>query len=273
MTTMMDSLTLVNRIIPVLLLSDGVLVKTKRFKRPSYIGDAVNTVRIFNELEVDEIIFLDIGVTARGERIQYDVLGSVSEQCFMPLAYGGGVRSRDEARRILSMGFEKVVVNTAAHKTPGIIEDLATEFGSQAVVGVIDTKKDWRGQYRVFHTSGRESTKWAPHDWARELCNRGAGELIVTDIGREGMWSGLNLELTRQIVDAVDVPVIAHGGAGGISHIAEAILVGKAHAVGVGSMVVYQKKDMGVLVNFPDQRKLFEAIKSPVTDMTRNYRQ
>lgn len=239
------------RVIPVLLLRNESLVKTTRFGRFRYIGDPANTVRIFNELEVDELMFLDITATREGRGPNLTVLREVADECFMPLGYGGGVRSLDDAKAIFDTGFEKVALNAAALADPALITRIADRYGSQAVVVSIDVRANLWGTSRVYEHQRRRTTLRSPVEWAREAEARGAGEILLTDVNREGGWSGFNLPLVRQVADAVSIPVIAHGGARDLSDIGAAVHEGHASAIALGSMVVFQKKDMGVLVNFP----------------------
>lgn len=251
---------LLPRVIPILLLSGTGLVKTRRFRRPAYVGDPCNTVRIFNELEVDELVFMDIRATPESRTPDLALLEEVASECFMPLAYGGGVRSLDQARAILNLGFEKVVVNTAAVEDPDLIRRLADCFGSQAVVVSIDVKKDLFGRRRVVTAGGRRRTGLDPLAWAQRAEACGAGELVLTSVDREGTWGGLDNDLIRSVVDGVELPVIAHGGGGSVEHIRTCLLEARPSAVGLGSMVVYQGHGMGVLVNFPDRVSLAAAL-------------
>jgi cyclase len=249
------------RIIPCLLLRDASLVKTVRFSTFDYIGDPANTCRIFNELEVDELTFLDITASREQREPNDDVLQEIADECFMPLAYGGGIRSVKTAERILRIGFEKIILNTHPFADPAIITDLARAFGSQSVIAAIDVKKNLFGTYQVCARSGTENRKRHPVVWARELESRGAGEILLTSIDREGTWKGFDIELTAQVAAAVSIPVIAHGGAGTVAHIGEVVKKGLASAVALGSMVVYQGKDRGVLVNFPDAEELAAVLR------------
>ncbi len=247
------------RVIPCLLLKGGSLVKTVRFRRPAYIGDPVNTVRIFNELEVDELAFLDIDASVEGRAPEFDQLQRIADECFMPLAYGGGIRDMAAAERILQMGFEKVIVNSAALDDPGLVTQLAQRFGSQAVIASIDVKRDLFGRQRVVSRSARRTHALDPRQWAVELEHRGAGEILLTSVDREGTWEGFDVALTAEVAGAVSVPLIAHGGAGSVDHIRSAVHEGRASAVALGSLVVYQSRGMGVLVSFPDRAALARA--------------
>lgn len=244
------------RIIPALLLRNESLVKTVRFGRFTYVGDPCNTVRIFNELEVDELLFLDITATREGRSPNLKVLADIANECFMPVAYGGGVRSIEEAKAIFQVGFEKIVINSYALENPTIVTLLAEQFGSQAVVVSIDIKKNIWGVGQVRTIAGSKNTGRDPVAWAREVEALGAGEILLTSIDREGSWEGFDIDVIRDVVSTVNIPVIAHGGAGCVEHIGEVVRTGGASAVGLGSMVVFQKKGMGVLVNFPDKEEL-----------------
>ena len=248
------------RVIPTLLLRNESLVKTIRFGKFTYVGDPCNTVRIFNELEVDELLFLDITSTSERRLPNLKVLANIADECFMPLGYGGGVCTFESARDILKTGFEKVAVNSFAIENPQFITKLAEYFGNQAVIASMDIKKDFMGRYHVYSHAGKKRTGRRPVEWAQELEALGAGEILLTSIDLEGTWQGFDLELVKSITNAVSVPVVAHGGAGTLGHIGEVVLQGGASAVALGSMVVFQKKGMGVLINFPDKNACSEIL-------------
>ena len=232
------------------------MVKTVQFGRFGYIGDPLNTCRIFNELEVDELCFLDIQASRERREPHYWLLSEIADECFMPLAYGGGISSVVMAERVFQLGFEKVVLNSHAIHNPSLIEELARIFGSQSIVVSIDVKKNFLGNAHCYNHSGMTPTQTSPVEWAKTVESLGAGEILLTSVDREGTWQGYDLTLLREVADAVTIPVIAHGGAGSLADIGEAVKKGHASAVAVGSMVVYQKKGMGVLVNFPDEQEL-----------------
>lgn len=248
------------RVIPVLLLRGESLVKTVRFGRFTYVGDPCNTVRIFNELEVDELCVLDITATTEGRGPNLPLLADMANECFMPLSYGGGIRSFEQAEAVFKIGIEKVILNTGAVEQPEVVTRIADHFGSQAVVVSIDVGHDLLGHAKVRTRAGSHATGRDPATWAREAARMGAGEILLTSIDREGSWSGFDIDLIRAVTSAVDVPVIAHGGAGTLEHLRAAALDGGASAIALGSMVVFQKKDMGVLVNFPEAHDLEEAL-------------
>ena len=245
------------RIIPTLLLKNESLVKTKKFGKFTYVGDPANTVRIFNELEVDELLFLDITASLEKRSPNLKVLSEIADECFMPLGYGGGITSLEDAKAVFDIGFEKIAINTATEKL-SLISELANHYGSQAVMASIDVKKSLFGRQTVRTLGGRRDSHRDPVEWAKELEQQGAGEIVLTSIDREGTWNGFDLGLVKRVTDAVSIPVIAHGGAGTVQHITQVVKEANASAVALGSMVVFQKKGMGVLVNFPDY-KLLEA--------------
>jgi cyclase len=244
------------RVIPCLQLIDESLVKTVKFVNHGYIGDPINTVRIFNELEVDELCFLDIRATIEKRQPNFKILAEIANECFMPLSYGGGVNDAEMAKKILSIGFEKIVLNTAAYTNPKLVTQIANYSGNQSVVGSIDVKKNLFGKYQIFTDDGRTKQTKDPVQWGKELEDLGAGELLLTSMDKEGTWSGYDVDLILKVTEAVTIPVIANGGAGSLDHIGQVIKNGHASAVALGSMVVYQQKGMGVLVNFPDSEKL-----------------
>lgn len=248
------------RVIPCLQLIDESLVKTVKFGNYGYIGDPINTVRIFNELEVDELCFLDIRATLENRQPNFKILANIANECFMPLSYGGGVTDADTAKRILAIGFEKIVVNTAAYSNPKLVTAIANYSGNQSVVGSIDIKKNVFGKYQVFTNDGTVKQSKNPIQWARELENLGAGELLITSMDRDGTWKGYDLEILKRITSAVNIPVIASGGAGSVQHIGEVVSECNVSAVALGSMVVYQQKGFGVLVNFPDKERFQQIL-------------
>lgn len=247
------------RVIPCLQLLNETLVKTVKFKKPGYIGDFVNTVRIFNELEVDELCFLSIRASQRKEEPNFEILSQVANECFMPLSYGGGIKDFDTASRIFKVGFEKVVLNSAVFEEPDLIRKLSEHFGSQSVVVSLDVKKDFFGKPRMYTQGGTKKQKEDYIDLVQRVEGLGAGELLLTSIDRDGTWSGYDLGLLREVSNKVDIPVIINGGAGNLGHLKEAVDHG-ASALAVGSMVVYQSQGMGVLVNFPDRKKLADQL-------------
>lgn len=245
------------RLIPCLLLRDGRLVKTVRFRDPSYVGDPTNTIRIFDEMEVDELLFLDIGAGHEGRTIDWKLLEGIATECFMPFGYGGGVRTLEDMGRLYTLGAEKVVLNTAAYDNPALVSRAAERFGSQSVVVSIDVKTDVGRPY-VYVDGGRRRTAADPLDFAKRMEEAGAGELLITSIDRDGTFRGYDLALVERVASSVSVPVICCGGADSLAGARAGIRAGASGAA-VGSMVVYQGKNRAVLINYPAPAELRDA--------------
>jgi len=238
------------RIIPCLLLRGQGLVKTKKFKSPTYIGDPVNAARIFSEKEVDELVILDIDASLDGREPNYELVAEIAGECFMPVAYGGGIRTLDQARKLIRCGIEKVVINSATFTSKTLIREIADVFGSQAVVGSIDAKRSIFGGHRVFGVSGTLDTGLRPEDHAIFLEKCGVGEIFLNSIDCDGQMEGFDLPLIKKVVKSVGIPVIACGGAGNTDHLKDAIIVGGASAVAAGSIFVFYGKHKAVLINY-----------------------
>jgi imidazole glycerol-phosphate synthase subunit HisF len=247
------------RIIPCLQLIDESLVKAVQFNKYGYIGDPCNTVRIFNELEVDELCFLDIRASKEGRSPNYKILQDISDECFMPLSYGGGISTFEQAQKIFSIGFEKIILNTQAYYNPDLVTQIANRFGNQAVVVSIDVRNS-NGKHAMYVKDGSVKVPEDIIEYIKKMEAAGAGELLVTSMDNEGTWDGFDEIIIKKITDIATIPVIANGGGGSIAQIGSVIKNAKASAVALGSMLVYQKKGMGVLVNFPDRKKLEDAI-------------
>lgn len=248
------------RVIPVLLLRGHGLVKTTKFKDPKYVGDPINAVRIFNEKEVDELAFLDISATQEGRGPDFELLTDIASEAFMPMAYGGGVTKLDHVKRIFELGFEKVIINSAAYDNPGLIAEAASIFGSQSIVGCIDVCKTLFGRYELRSTSARVKEKVSLTDHLAALTKSGIGEILVNAVDRDGTMGGYDLRLLREISTAVTIPVIACGGAGNVNHFAQAVQDGGASAVAAGSLFVFMGPHRAVLINYPDRRILSERL-------------
>jgi len=244
------------RFIPNLLLRGESLVKTKNFRKFQYIGDPCNTVRIFNELEVDELAIQDITASKTRSDPNYSVLRDVANECFMPLSYGGGIDTLDKAKKIYDIGIEKIILNTHALENPSLITEIANIFGSQAVIVSVDYKRNFFGETRVMSYSGTKKTKYSPNEWCKQLQSYGAGEILLTSIDKEGTWKGFDNETIKLVSDQLNIPVIANGGCGSVEDIEDLLLTTNVSAVALGSILVFQKKGMGVLVNFPDRNRL-----------------
>lgn len=243
------------RVIPTLLLKGSGLVKTTKFAKPVYIGDPINAIKIFNSKEVDELVILDITASAEGRPPAFDTIREITDECFMPLSYGGGIRTVEDIRAILKAGIEKVVLNTAALSDPGLVTKAADEFGRQAIICSIDVKKSLFGGYSVFSASGARITEKDPVAYARRLEELGAGEIYLTSVDREGTMSGYDIGLVKSVCGAVSVPVIASGGAGSMDDFVAARDAG-ASAVSAGAMFVFQGPHRAVLITYPARDEL-----------------
>jgi cyclase len=245
---------LATRLMPCLLLSNGALVKTVRFKDPTYVGDPVNAVRIFNQKEVDELVLLDIEATTQQRGIDYKTLEKIVSECFMPICYGGGVNSVEDMRKLFNLGIEKISLGAAAFENPELITEAAKEFGTQAIAVTLDVKKGLLGGYSVRTHQGTKDMRIDPIKAAKKMEELGAGEILLNSIDRDGTWSGFELKLIREVTDAVGLPVIVTGGAGSLTDVRLAVMEGGASAVAIGSMAVFQGKDLGVLIKFPSRK-------------------
>lgn len=248
------------RLMPCLLMSNGALVKTVRFKNPTYVGDPINAIRIFNQKEVDELILLDIEATTSGRGIDYDTIEKVVSECFMPICYGGGVRTVEEMRRLYYLGIEKISLGAATFEVPDLIRRAADEFGNQAVVVTLDVRKTLLGGYSVRTRRGANDMRLSAVVAAQRAEAVGAGEILLYSIDRDGTWSGFDLKLITEVTNAVGVPVIACGGAGSMVDVGLAVHEAGASAVAIGSMVVFQGKDLGVLIKYPTRKSQEEVL-------------
>jgi cyclase len=244
-------------VIPCLLLEGEQLVKTRRFQEPEYVGDPVNVLSIFNSFEVDEIVLLDIGAAGSGQPAAAEDLARYAEECFIPLAYGGGLADLEAIERTFSIGYEKVVLNSVLVDDPDVVTKTAEVFGTQAVVASIDVKGGTVQTHGGSHDTGEDPARWARR--AEEL---GAGEILITSIDREGTMEGFDLDLVGAVAEAVSVPVIAHGGAGRRKELSGPLARG-ASAVAAGSLFVFQGSARGVLVNYPTRPQLIRLLGLP----------
>lgn len=250
-----------HRVIPALLLRNGGLVKTTRFNDPRYIGDPINAIRIFNEKEVDELIVLDISASKDRREPDYALIEQFSGECFMPLTYGGGIGSVDHARRLFSIGVEKICIQSAALESPKFIRDLVSHFGSSSVSVSIDIKRNWLGQAKLFHSA---TGKMLGREWlqvVRELVLEGAGEVVVNSVDKDGTLAGPDLSLISDASSAVSVPLIALGGVASLADMKACVDAG-ASAVAAGAFFVYRGPHRAVLISYPKYQDLEELFES-----------
>ncbi len=242
------------RIIPVLLVRDGGLVKSRRFGDFRYIGDPLNAVRIFNDLRADELVILDITATAASRTISPDFVRSIGEEANMPFAAGGGIRTLQHIRDVIGAGAEKVVIGSRAAENPEFVAEAAAHFGSSTIVVCIDVKRGrWSHGARVWTVNGTRPTPYEPAEFAMLMEKKGAGEVIVQSIDRDGVMDGYDVELIHGVSERVSIPVVALGGAGSLSHLKDAYVAGRATGLGAGSMFVFHGRKKGVLINYPEK--------------------
>jgi cyclase len=251
------------RVIPVLLLRNGGLVKTEGFGKQRYIGDPINAVRIFNDHRADELVFLDILASRERRLISLDFVRDVGEEANMPFAVGGGIRSLQDIRSILSAGAEKVVINSFAAENPDFIAQAADSFGSSTITVCIDVKQRRLGAPRTWVAAGTRATGYSPEEFAILAQEKGAGEIIVQSIQRDGTMQGYDIDLIGRVSEAVTIPVVALGGAGGLDDLRQVYDETAASGLAAGSMFVYHGPKRGVLINYPDRAELQFSARRP----------
>jgi imidazole glycerol-phosphate synthase subunit HisF len=229
------------RVMPTLLFKDVGLVKGVRFSSDRRVGGAMQAIKVYNRRGVDELVFLDVTATLVGRPPDFAHIDQLADECFMPLTVGGGVRNIEDIANLLAVGADKVAINTAAVNDPPLISRGSSRFGAQCIVVAIDVRRhndDWR----VYTHCGTRPTELAPVAWAQQAEKLGAGEILLTSIDRDGTMEGYDVEVTRRVCDAVSVPVIASGGAGEYSHMADVLRNGKASAVAAASIYHFTEK-------------------------------
>ncbi|MDQ1338434.1 MAG: imidazole glycerol-phosphate synthase subunit HisF [Campylobacterota bacterium] len=249
------------RVIPCLLLHKGGLYKTEKFKKQTYIGDPINAIKIFNEKEVDELMFVDIDATVENKEPNYKVIEDIASECFMPLCYGGGVKNIEQMKKIYALGVEKISISAQAVLNPNLIREAANIFGNQSVIVTVDIKKDFWGKKKIFINNGKTNTKLDVIEFIKKVEDLGAGEIVINSVENDGVMKGYDLELLKEIKQNTKVPIIALGGAGNLNHIKEAFEIAKVDAVACGSMFVYQGSLKGVLISYPAYEKIEELLR------------
>ena len=243
------------RIIPSLLLHDKGLVKTVNFKSHKYVGDPINAVRIFNEKEVDELAIFDIDATVLNKEPDYILIEKLANQSRMPLCYGGGVKTVEQAQKIFSLGIEKIALSSVLIQNPELVTEIAERVGSQSVIVVLDIKKKLLGGYEVYTHNGKKSTGINPIKFAKELERLGAGEIIINSIDQDGMMNGFDLSLIDKIAETISIPMTVLGGAGSISDIKKVIDKHRVIGVAAGSLFVFKGVYKAVLINYPSREE------------------
>lgn len=245
------------RVIPCLLLKNDGLVKSVKFNNPTYVGDPINAVKIFNDKEVDELLFIDIDASKNGKEPNFSLISRISCEAFMPFGYGGGITHIDHVKKLTRLGVEKVSLNAFAQKNPDFITQASEIAGSQSVVASVDVKKDLLGRYRVYDYIRKKTTAFDPVEYAMLMEQKGAGEILLNSVDRDGTFSGYDTELIKKVAKAVRVPVVALGGAGNIQHFKQAVENG-ASAVAAGSFFIFYGPHRAVLITYPEKKELKE---------------
>ncbi len=249
------------RIIPVLLIDNGELYKTINFRNPKYIGDPLNTVRIFNEKEVDELIILDISSTVNNSIIDWELISHISKECRMPLCYGGGINSLEKVERLISIGVEKVAIGSSSFFDPELVKNAVKSVGSQSIVGIMDVRKvGFLGKYEVVVLKGTKRTRMSPLDYSKYLLDLGVGEILLQNVDLDGSMKGFDVDLIDNVYKNISVPLTILGGAGSLTDLKS--LIGKFRVLGLaaGSIFVFKGKHKAVLVNYPDQKQKVELL-------------
>ena len=243
------------RVIPVLLLHNGGLVKSKKFKDYSYVGDPINAVRIFNYKEVDEIVILDIDASKKRKAPNYAMIADITGEAFMPLAYGGGITSLEQSEKLFYSGIEKVILNSVLHTSFGLklLENITNQYGNQSVIASLDVKESLFGKKLLFTHSNGKTIKTPIIEFAKKCEDAGAGEILLNSVSRDGLYTGYDLELLEKVAHSVSIPVIVCGGASTKQDFVRAEKKG-ASAMAAGSMFVFQRPHNAVLISYPTQK-------------------
>lgn len=241
------------RIIPSLLIHDNGLVKTVNFKNPKYVGDPINAVKIFNEKAVDELAVFDIDATVLGKEPNYSLIERLASQSMMPLCYGGGVKTVEQAQRIFSLGIEKIALSSAVLQYPKLITEISDRVGAQSVIVVLDVKKKLLGGYEVYTHNGKKATGINPFKFVEEAQKLGAGEIVINSIDKDGVMKGYDLDLIAKVREKISLPMTVLGGAGSLQDIEKVIDQHGVIGVAAGSLFVFKGPYKAVLINYPTQ--------------------
>ena len=254
------------RIIPCLLVRNKGLVKTVKFGPSKYVGDPINAVKIFNEKEADELIVLDIDASATGAAPDFLMIQKLAAECRMPLCYGGGVTTVEQAKRIIGLGVEKVAISSAVMVDPKLISAIAAEIGSQSVVVVLDVKKSLFGKYEVYTRNGQKSTGRSPVEVAQQAERLGAGEIVINSIDNDGQMKGYDLDLAAKVREAIRLPMSVLGGAGSLLDIGRLVSACGVVGAAAGSLFVFKGSYRAVLINYPDQAQKEDIVRSAMNE-------
>lgn len=250
------------RIIPCLLLSEKGLVKTIEFKEKKYVGDPINAIRIFNEKECDELMVLDIDASANDLDIDFELIKKFAAECRMPLCYGGGIKSLEQARKIISLGVEKIAISSSAVEDINFVSELSKEIGSQSIVVVLDYKKNIFGRNIIYTCNGQKNTKKEVTTFIEELQEHGAGEIVLNSIKKDGSMTGYDVKFASEIRKKTSIPLTILGGAGSYKDIRELLLECGILGASAGSLFVFKGIYRAVLINYPDSRAKKDIIEN-----------
>ena len=251
------------RIIPSLLIHDNGLVKTVNFKNPKYVGDPINAVKIFNEKEVDELCVFDIDATANANEPNYSLIERLANQSMMPLCYGGGVKTVEQAQKIFGLGVEKIALSSSVLKNPDLITKISDRVGSQSVIVVLDVKKKFLGGYEVYINNGKKATGIDPIKFVKQAQQFGAGEIVINSIDRDGVMKGYDMDLIKKVRGKISLPMTVLGGAGSLDDIERVVNKHGVIGVAAGSLFVFKGPYKAVLINYPnseEKNKLFKKL-------------
>jgi cyclase len=255
----MPGLKLTTRVIPTLLLKGNGFYKGVKFKNHKYVGDPINTIKLFNDKECDELVILDIAATLENKSPNFELLKDIAGEAFMPMGYGGGLNTIEDIRKVFSLGYEKIVLNTAAIENSELIKIAANEYGSQSIVVSVDVKKTVFNDYVIYTTSGGRKEKEYLAEHVRKVIALGAGEILIANIDKDGCMSGYDLGLIEMVAKYSTVPIIASCGARTVDDFVQAKRRG-ASAVAAGSMFVYQGPHRAVLISYPSYNTLLTSL-------------
>ncbi len=246
------------RIIPTLLLHNKGLYKTVKYsiKKGKYVGDPINAIKIFNDKEVDELIFLDIDASKEKRGPNFDIIKNIATECFMPVGYGGGITTIEEIKTIFQIGIEKVILNTILLEDMSLLKESSKIFGSQSIVASVDIKKNLFGKYKIYNSSKQKNINYNIESHIRDLELNGAGEIYISSVDRDGTLEGYDIELIKSIIKDIKVPVIINGGAKDINDFSQAIKECSISAVSAGSMFVFKGPHKAVLITYPEYAEL-----------------
>tara|TARA_B100002019_G_scaffold71132_1_gene61301 strand:- start:2620 stop:3381 length:762 start_codon:yes stop_codon:yes gene_type:complete len=248
------------RLIPVLLIDNRKLVKGVQYKSHKYVGDPVNAIKVFNEKQVDEITFFDVSISS-GKQIDFEFISEIASEAFIPFGYGGGIRTLDDVKKLINIGVEKIILNTSAIENPDFIDECVQQIGSSSVVIKIDYKRSFFGKEEVYSKNGSTKSKINILDFCEDVVERGAGEIILSDISRDGTGKGFDIDFVKKISNLVNIPIVASSGSKGMESVRELIKKTNCSAAAAGDMFIYYGRFKSVLITYPDYSELKEAWK------------